>query len=109
MITEENIRAMVRSMNTAYNSLSEADKDAMKKSDAFTGATYVFGAMNAYLYMIDKDEDYNDETKEIIKKAFQNVVSMFKIDFDIETFSAYDSGLPKDTEVVLLPTEKTND
>lgn len=103
MITETNIRAMVRSMNKA-SEMVERDKDP----DVFTGVTYCFGAMNTYLYMMRQDKDYTVEQIEFVRKAFQNIVSMFKIDFDIDKFELVETDLPQDTEVIKLPGDEND-
>ncbi len=103
MITDKNIQDWVLKFNTAQGALKQP-----APATPTTGASFVFGAMNGYLYMMKADGNYSDEQYNLVKDSFQGVVKMFSNTLDVESFTQAEPD-NQDWEVIMLPKGIAND
>lgn len=82
-ITKKELDAFAKAFNEA-----NTQDDVPMQNRAKDGASIVFGAMNGYLWLLQKDtpEIVNEPEYQLIRSAFQDIMDWFISDWDVEAW-----------------------
>lgn len=102
-ITKKDLDAFAKAFNTA-----NTQDDVPMQNRAKDGASIVFGAMNGYLWLLQKDDPEIVETTEyhIVRNAFQDVMDWFISGWDVEAWKEVKSRGKGRIKIELEPKEK---
>ena len=102
-ITKKELDAFAKAFNEA-----NTQDDVPMQNRAKDGASIVFGAMNGYLWLLQKDtpEIVNKPEYQLIRSAFQDIMDWFISDWDVEAWKEIKKQGKGRIKIELEPKEK---